>query len=94
MLDLHGPTVWTEQHHEAVSVGVAVEVPCDDMAVLSEDGHQPLVVVLANSRGVSGKRQVSNWHMCYDENLKRGFRWIQRILELCSGAIFWSYILE
>jgi len=54
-------------------VGVAVEVPCDDTAVLSEDGHQPLVVLLSNSGDVSGKRQVSNWHMCYDENLKRGF---------------------
>ena len=66
---LHRPTFFIQQHHDAVSMGVAIEVACDDMAVLSKDGHQPLVVVLSNSSDVSGKRQVSNRHMCYDENL-------------------------
>ena len=56
-------------------MGVAVKVPCDDMAVFSKDGHQPLVVVLTNSGDVSGVRQVPNRDMCYDEHLRRREEW-------------------
>ena len=66
---LHVPTFFIQQHHDAVSVGVAIEVACDHMAVLSKDVHQPLVVALSYSGDVSGKRQVSDRHMCYDEHL-------------------------
>ena len=60
-----------QQHHDAVTVGVAVEMTCDDITVLPEDGNQPLVVALSYSSDVSGKGQVAHWYMGYNVHLNR-----------------------
>jgi len=64
-------TLLVQQHHNAVSVGVAVEMSCNDTAVLPEDGDQPLVVAFSYSRGVSDKGQISHRHVGYDVYLER-----------------------
>lgn len=60
-----------QQHHDAVTVGVPIEVPRNDMTVLPEDGDQPLVLALSYSRGVSGKGQVPHWYVSYDVHLEQ-----------------------
>lgn len=60
-----------EQHHDAVSVRVAVEMSGDDVTVLPEDGDQPLVVAYSHSSGASGKRQVPHWYVGYDVDLEQ-----------------------
>lgn len=64
-------TLLVEQHHDAVTVRVAVEMSCNDMTVLPEDGDQPLVVTLSYSSGASGKRQVPHRYMGYDVDLEQ-----------------------
>lgn len=74
-------TSLVQQHHEAVSMCVPIEMSRNDMTVLPEDGDQPLVVALSHSSGVSGKGQVTHWYMGYNVHLQRG----GRLLNLCSS---------
>lgn len=69
-------TLLVQQHHDAVPVGVAIEMSRNDITVLPEDGDQPLVVALSNGGGVSGKGQVPHWYMSYDEHLEQEVRHI------------------
>lgn len=62
-------TVLVQQHHDAVSMGVAIEMSRDDMTVLPEDGNQFLVVTLSYSSDASGKGQEAHRHVGYDEHL-------------------------
>lgn len=62
-------TFLVQQHHDAVTVGVAIEMTRNDMTVIPEDGNQPLIVALSNSSDVPGKGQVPHWYMGYDVNL-------------------------
>lgn len=59
-----------QQHHDAVTVGVAIKLPRDDITVLPEDGDQPLVVALSDSGDVPGEGQVSHWNMTNDVHLE------------------------
>lgn len=62
-------TLFVQQHHDAVSVGVAVEMSGDHVTEPPEDGDQPLVVALPDSRGVSSEWQVTDRHVSDDEDL-------------------------
>lgn len=67
-------TLLVQKYHDAVSVCVSVKMSPNNMAILSEDGNQPLVVALSHSSDVSGKRQephrdMSN-HVNLDEKIK------------------------
>lgn len=64
------PTLLIQQHHDAVAVGVAVEMPGDDVAVLPADGHQPLVVALPDGGGVTDEGQVTHRDVSYDVDLR------------------------
>lgn len=55
--------------HDAVSVGVAIELSGYDVAVVSEDLHQLFVVDFAHGGGVEGVRQVTNWNVSDDVDL-------------------------
>lgn len=68
--DLQFFTLVVQQHHDAVTVGVAVKMPRDDAAVLPEDGDQPLVVALSDSGDVPGEGQVPHWHVADDVHLQ------------------------
>lgn len=65
-------TLLVQQHHDAVAVGVAIEMPGDDVAVLPADGHQPLVVALPDGGGVTDEGQVTHWDVSYDVDLRWG----------------------
>lgn len=67
-------TLLIQQHHDAVAVGVAVEMSGDDVAVLPADGHQSLVVLLPDGGDVPGEGQVAHWHVADDVDL----RWADR----------------
>ena len=62
-------TLLVQQHHDAVAVGVAVEMSGNDVTVLPADGHQPLVVALSYRSGVSDKGQVAHRDMSYNVHL-------------------------
>lgn len=64
-------TLLVQQHHDAVSMGVAIEMPRDDVTVLPADGHQPLIVALSDSSGVSDEGQVPHRYMSYDVHLEQ-----------------------
>lgn len=63
-----------QQHHDAVSVGVAIKLSRNNVAELPEDGHQPLVVDFPDSGGVSIKGQESHWNVGNDVNLNNRLR--------------------
>lgn len=63
-------TLLVQQHHDAVTVGVAIEMSRDDVTVLPEDRHQPLVVALRHGGGVSGKGQVTDRNVGDDVHLQ------------------------
>lgn len=63
-------TPLVQQHHDAVSVGVAVEMPGNHVSVLPEDADQPLVVAFLNSSGVFDERQIAHRNVTYDVNLQ------------------------
>lgn len=63
-------TLLVQQHHNAVAVGVAIELARDDTTVLPEDGKQPLVVALSDGGGVPGEGQVSHRHVADDIHLQ------------------------
>ena len=62
-------TLLVQQHHDAVAVGVAVEMSGDDVTVLPADGDQPLVVASSYRSGVSDIGQVPHRDMSYDVHL-------------------------
>lgn len=64
-------TLFVQQHHDAVTVGVAIEMSGNDVTVLPADGDQPLVVALSHSSDVSDKGQVPHRHMSDDVHLER-----------------------
>ncbi len=64
-------TLSVQQHHDAVSMGVAIEVSGDNVTVLPADCDQPLVVALSNSSGVSCKWQKPQRYMRYNVHLKQ-----------------------
>lgn len=59
-----------QQHHDAVAVGVAIEMTGDDRTVLPADGDQPLVEVFFKSSGVPQKGLVPHWYVSYDVDLE------------------------
>lgn len=59
-----------QQHHDAVTVGVAIKMARDDITILPEDGDQPLVVALSDSRDVPGEGEISHWHVTNDVHLE------------------------
>lgn len=77
-------TLLVQQHHDAVTVGVAIKMTRDDITVLPEDGDQPLVVVLSNGGDVPGEGQVAHGHVTYDVHLES--RVIQVKNNSCSHA--------
>lgn len=77
-------TLLVQQHHDAVTVGVAIKMTRDDITVLPEDGHQPLVVALSNGGDVPGEGQVAHGHVTYDVHLESGV--IQVKNNSCSHA--------
>lgn len=64
-------TLLVQQHHDAVTMGVAIEMSRNDVTVLPADGDQPLVVALSYSSGVPDKGQVPHWYMSYDVHLEQ-----------------------
>lgn len=64
-------TLLVQQHHDAVTVGVAIEMSSNDVAVLPADGDQPLVVALPYSRGVPDEGQVPHRNVSDDVHLER-----------------------
>lgn len=67
-----------QQHHDAVAVGVAVEMSGNDVTVLPADGDQPLVVASSYRSGVSDKGQVPHRDMSYDVHLDQEVSHIKR----------------
>lgn len=74
--------LFIQQHHDAVSVGVAIKLPCNNMAVLPEDGHQPLIVAPSDGGGVPDEGQVSHRdvgddvHLQYKNVKLQGLNWL------------------
>lgn len=64
-------TFLVQQHHDTVSMGVAVEMPSNNITVLPKDGNQSLVVYLSDGSDVSGKGKVTHRYMGYDVHLEQ-----------------------
>ena len=67
-------TLLVLQDHYAVSVSVAIEMPWDDVTVVTKDLHKSLIVGFSDGGGVPGKGQVTHWNMSNYNDLQRDDR--------------------
>lgn len=86
-------TSLVQQHHDAVPVGVAVEMSGDNRSVFPEDADQPLVVAFLNGGGVFDKRQVTHRNVSNDVNLQTKYYMNNYIKQLLINESQMFYLL-